>query len=57
MTIRELFDQAASMGIEDTPLGIEVVCSDDWYNFSGDTASDKTEIEITPNGASVTIYT
>ena len=57
MTIRELFELADHMGVADEPLGLEVVCPDDWYGFSGDTNSENTEVAVTPDGASVTIWT
>ena len=57
MTIRELFELADRMGVADEPLGLEVSCSDGWYDFSGDTASNEVEIAVTSEGASVTIWT
>ena len=57
MTVRELFELADRMGVADEPLGLEVVCSDDCFGFSGDTTSNDTEIAVTPDGASVTIWT
>lgn len=45
MTIKELYNWAKSMELENANLKLDYKCGDDWYNYEGDIKINNLTIE------------
>lgn len=49
MTIKEIYERAVELKVENTPILVSVSCSDDYYSFEAGLLREE-EVEITDKG-------
>lgn len=54
MTIKEIYERAVELKVENTPVLVSVSCSDDYYSFEAEPLQEE-EIEITDKGVAICI--